>query len=115
MAHRPSTPAGRVMIYAAALALFAVAIVSTELRWHQLGPRLGLSWPLLVIGFAAAEALCVHLEFRRDAYSLTFSEVPLIIGLIAFPPAYVVLARFLGAGLGLVFHRRQRGVKLAVN
>jgi diguanylate cyclase (GGDEF)-like protein len=113
--HRPATPARRVMLFASLLAVSAIVVVSRELGWHQPGSHLGLSWPILVAGFGVSEILCVHLEFRRDAFTLTFSDIPMIIGLIAFPPAYVVVARFLGAGLALVFHRRQTGVKLAVN
>ena len=113
--HRPATPARRVMAFASVLAVSAILVASRELGWHRLGLHLALSWPILVAGFGASEIMGIHLEFRRDAYTLTFSEVPTIIGLIALPPAYVVLARFLGAGLALVFHRRQTGVKLAFN
>ncbi len=74
-------------------------------------------YPLLalVIGFAIAECLVVHLEFRREVHSISMSELPLVLGLLLYPSADLLVARLLGAVIALVLHRRQLSVKLAFN
>jgi diguanylate cyclase (GGDEF)-like protein len=75
------------------------------------------SYPLLALiaGFALAECLVVHLEFRREVHSISMSELPLVLGLLLFPPGQLLAARLVGAALALVIHRRQLSVKLAFN
>jgi len=75
------------------------------------------AYPLLalVAGFAIAECLVVHLEFRREVHSISMSELPLVLGLLLFPAGQLVTARLLGAAVALVLHRRQLSVKLAFN
>ncbi|MCA1831008.1 MAG: EAL domain-containing protein, partial [Actinobacteria bacterium] len=74
-----------------------------------------LPWWGLAVGFFVSEVLVIHLPLRRDAHSLSMSELPLVIGLFFSSPIAIVAARFVGAGSALVVHRRQRGVKLAFN
>jgi diguanylate cyclase (GGDEF)-like protein len=69
----------------------------------------------LVAGFAVAECLVVHLEFRREVHSISMSELPLVLGLLLFPPGQLLGARLLGAAVALVLHRRQVSVKLIFN
>jgi diguanylate cyclase (GGDEF)-like protein len=108
------TPAGRVSLFTSLLSLIAVLCLAREAGWGAPGASIGVSWAAVALGFGACEFFCVHLEFRQDAIALTLSEVPLLIGLMALPPAQVVLAQLLGAGAALVV-RRRRGRKLAFN
>jgi len=72
-------------------------------------------WWVLVVCFAATEVFVVLLRLRRGAHSFSLSEIPLIIGLAFTNPIGLVAARVVGAGAVVVFHRRQRGVKLGFN
>jgi len=108
------TAVQRVLLFSALLGALALAGVISEVGWRAPGPSLGVSWPVVALGFGASTLLCVHLEFRRDALTYTLSEVPLIIGLIALPPVQVPLALLLGGGVALMLQRR-RWVKFGYN
>ena len=57
----------------------------------------------------------MHVRVRRGAHAINLSEFPMVLGLLAFDPVTVILARALGGGAGLFVLRRQRGAKLAFN
>ncbi len=104
------------------LALSAGLAGAAALVQQQLGarPAPALAHPpyplvLLIAGFAIAECLVVHLEFRREVHSISMSELPLVLGLLLFPTGELLAARLLGAAAALVLHRRQLSVKLAFN
>ena len=61
--------------------------------------------PLLVIGFLLAEYLSITLDVKRVGWTISFSEIPLILGLLT-APFEVVLAANLLAGLGAQVGRR---------
>ena len=95
----------------AGLALWAGPVRALEVSDK---PLLG-QWWLLALALGLAEGLVVHVQFRRNAYSFTFSEVPLIVGLYLVAPAEVVLAQLVGATVVLVMWRKQPPLKLAFN
>ena len=74
-----------------------------------------LSWWHLAMGFYLAEVLVVHLQFRKDAHTLSMSEVPMVFGLLFANPLVLLLGQIVGSASALVIHRRQRPVKLAFN
>jgi diguanylate cyclase (GGDEF)-like protein len=76
---------------------------------------IAVPWLLLVIGYAASELSVVHIEFRRDAHSVSLNEIPLVLALVFASPGHIVVAHLLGAGAVLVFHRRQAALKLIFN
>ncbi|MGH9266682.1 MAG: GAF domain-containing protein, partial [Acidimicrobiales bacterium] len=76
---------------------------------------LSMPWWLLAACFMVTEILVIHVQFRRGAHTFSLSEIPLVLGLFFAPPALILLARLLGAGLALVAHRRQALVKLLFN
>jgi diguanylate cyclase (GGDEF)-like protein len=69
----------------------------------------------LLVAFCVVEVVPLHLEWSGQAYSLSLSEVPLVVGLLCFASPLLVLARVLGSGLALALHRRQPPIKLAFN
>lgn len=103
----------RVALLAAALALGAGLLVLglPEAAPHE---RV-LPWWLLAAGFALAEVAVVHLQVRRDSVSVSFGEIPLVLGLTFAAPMEFVLANVLGSALVLVLQRGQRGLKLTFN
>ena len=70
---------------------------------------------VFLVAFCLVEVVPLHLEWSGQAYSLSLSEVPLVVGLLCFASPLLVLARVLGSGAGLFVHRRQPPVKLAFN
>jgi diguanylate cyclase (GGDEF)-like protein len=74
-----------------------------------------IPWWVLAGVFCVAEIFVVHVEFRRDAHSVSLSEIPLVLGLFFSDPKALVLAQIVGAGAALVLHRRQSLLKLTFN
>ncbi len=70
---------------------------------------------IIALLFAAGELLLIHVPTRRDSHTVSFSDVPLILGLFLLPGAQFAAAAVIGTSIALWFHRKQRGVKLAFN
>ena len=77
-------------------------------------PR-SLTWFLLALAFAGVERFSVTLETRREAHSLTFSEIPLTVGLVFADPIGLLTARVFGAGAAVVLVRKMPPVKVVFN
>lgn len=69
---------------------------------------------LLAIGFFVAEWVAVHIHTRRGAHTLTFIEIPAVIGLATVGPLGYIVARFIGSGIAQVM-KGQRRLKLTFN
>ena len=82
----------------------AVAVADPQLPWY-----------VLTAAFTLVEIVVIHLHVRRTTQTFSLSEVPLVIGLFFATPETLIVSRVLGAALALVFHRRQRSLKLAFN
>ncbi len=118
---RPTASTGRVapiwvlnICMAAAAAVFYIAGIAPLRRP---GGVAILSIALLVVGFAVAEWWRVLIHFRQEAQSYSLSEIPLVIGVfvLAGDPGELVLARVLGAAIGLGLLRRQEPIRLVFN
>ncbi|HEU4480305.1 MAG TPA: ATP-binding protein [Actinomycetota bacterium] len=111
------SPQGRLWVFVSALALLAAVLVAgtMPLIGPTLRPPFSLPWPLVAAAFALAEVFAAHIRLRREAYSFSLSEVPLVIGLYYLSPAALIGAQLLGAGAALAFHRRQPIIKLLFN
>jgi diguanylate cyclase (GGDEF)-like protein len=88
------------LLAGAAVALTAWEPVTRPLPGHAVGIVV-----VLAALFAAAEVGYVSVEFRRQTYSFTVAGIPLVLGLLALPTAWVVVARVLGAAPVLVRQR----------
>src|SRR4051794_32145728 len=106
------------------LAVLAAVLVATPLApsaTHPLhvapprGAEAAAGVVVLFLAFCAAEGQPLHLEWAGQAYSLSLSEVPLVVGLLCFPSPLFVVARVFGSGVALAVHRKQPPVKLAFN
>ena len=69
---------------------------------------------LLAIGFIALEGAQAHVEVRRQTFSITLSEAPLVVGLALTAPVVLLLGRGLAMVVSEVQHR-VTPVKAAVN
>jgi diguanylate cyclase (GGDEF)-like protein len=74
-----------------------------------------LPWVAWVAAFAATEVFVVHVQLQRDSHSFSLTDLVLVAGLYLISPSALVAAQVAGAGLALVLHRRQFGLKLWFN
>ena len=74
-----------------------------------------LGWLVLAVGFGLAERFHVNIEVRREAHSLTFSEIPLTVGLLFADPVSLIAARIIGGVAGFLVVRRPPAEKVAFN
>ncbi|RRO13008.1 bifunctional diguanylate cyclase/phosphodiesterase [Saccharopolyspora rhizosphaerae] len=68
-------------------------------------PELLFIGPLLAVGFLLAEQLTIDVDVKRVGWTISFTEIPLLLGLLT-APFEVVLAANLLAGLGAQVGRR---------
>src|SRR3954453_12666242 len=83
-----------------------------------LGPGPGgawLPWWGIALAFYVAEGWPVHVHFRKQAHTLTMTEIGLVFGLFFATPVALFAGQIAGAGLALAVNRRQGPVKLAFN
>jgi signal transduction histidine kinase len=76
--------------------------------WH-------LHWWSLAALFYVSEISVFHLQFKRDAYSFSLAEIPLVLGLFFAAPHDLILGQMLGTAVALGLHRRQSILKVAFN
>ena len=74
-----------------------------------------LAWWSIALVAIAAEFMVFDVEFRREVYSFTFSEVPLVLGLFLAEPRDLVIGRLLGELVFLVVRERQPPRKVLLN
>ncbi len=111
---RGPTPALWLLI--GVLAMLSAGITAGPLAGLAVTPATPhLPWLILVALMVVAETARVHLHFRGEAHTLTFAEVPLVLGLLFASPLEVVLAQLAGSLVARLIHRRQQFVKQAFN
>ena len=98
-----------------AIPLFSALLAAVALLL-QLGPLRGVGapldgppWWLLVPAFVLAELVVVHVQARRESLSVSFREVPLVIGLVLLAPVALIAASVLGSALAML--RRRSGAE----
>src|SRR4051812_40295568 len=107
----------RLVVLTAVLIVIALALsVASPLEVAPSGDGQAAAWLIvLFLAFSVAEIQPLHMEWAGQAYSLSLSEVPLVVGLLCFPSPLFIVARVLGSGVALAVHRKQPPVKLAFN
>ncbi|MGQ0630800.1 MAG: putative bifunctional diguanylate cyclase/phosphodiesterase [Sporichthyaceae bacterium] len=74
-----------------------------------------LPWWAMVLMFAVAEMVVLHIQVRREAQTVSLSEIPLVVGLFMADPLGVVIGRALGSFVVFAVHRRQAPIKVLFN
>jgi diguanylate cyclase (GGDEF)-like protein len=108
--------ARRVWLFTAMLALAAAAGYATIGR--DLNPIVApvhLPWPLLALGFLAAEAKVIVVHFRRESHSFSLSEIPAVAGLFFVTPDEYIASVLIGSGIAMLLTSRPSLLKLAFN
>ena len=107
----------RVWLFIAAVAALSAEVWAPILA-HGGPPAAGgisIRWWELAAAFYLAEVFVVHLQFRKQAHTLSLTEIGLVLGLFFASPANLLAAQVAGAAVALSVHRRQRPIKLAFN
>jgi hypothetical protein len=106
----------RVWLFSLFLTVLGLVVFGLAATVLAVGPVVTfVPWWALAVAFYLAEVVVVHFQFRGQAHSFSLSEIPLVLGLFLLPPVEFVAAYLVGAGLALVFARRQAPLKLAFN
>jgi diguanylate cyclase (GGDEF)-like protein len=114
--HRVVGPTTGVMLVIAAL--LGIAVCAAELLARhddQVLPAVTIPWPLLLLLFVAVEVFVLHVQVKREARTISMSEIPLVLGMFFAPPLLVVLLRVVGGVLVYALYRRQAPVKIVFN
>ena len=114
----PGTARRTARVLLTTLGLALVATVSYLFLAEAVPTRVGtvhLPWPVLLVMFAAVEVVVLHVQVKREARTISMSEIPLVLGMFFAPPVTVIGVRMLGSGLVYVLHRRQAPLKLTFN
>jgi diguanylate cyclase (GGDEF)-like protein len=92
----------------------ALLVFTPALEDKSTGPT-HLPWWAMVLMFGVAEMVVLHIQIRREAQTVSLSEIPLVVGLFMADPLGLLVGRVLGSFLIFVFHRRQAAIKVAFN
>ncbi len=111
-----TSPVSRLAVFEALMLVLGTGfLLLASIRADQLSPSVVLAGAALAAAFYAVEVMPLHLEWNGQAYSLSLSEVPLVVGLLCWPSLLLVVARVVGGAAALAMHRKQPAQKLRYN
>src|SRR5581483_4159847 len=103
--------AGLIAVLAAVAAVGAVQVAS----YGSLSHTTHVSWWMLAAGFIGTELFVCHVDVRRDTYSISMMEVPLVVGLFFATPGALLVGRLVGSAVAMTVLRRRAGLKVVFN
>ncbi|MDQ6650143.1 MAG: EAL domain-containing protein [Actinomycetota bacterium] len=77
------------------------------------GPH--LRWWMLMPAFVVSETFVLHVQVKREARTISLSDLPLVLGLFFAAPGALLAARLVGSVAVYVLWRRQHPLKAAFN
>jgi diguanylate cyclase (GGDEF)-like protein len=98
--------AGPVCVIVALLILSISVWFGTGLGTVSVAPQPAWLLGVLFVAFLVAESTLLHIEFRKQALSISLSEIPLVVGLFLVNPAQLVGVRVLAVVAVAVWQRR---------
>ena len=105
----------RVVAVAAVMAAVAVPLLLVTPGPDVPASPIVFSWWALASAFVLTELFVIKFQVRRDAHSVSLSEIPFMLGLAMASPAALLLGRIVGSTFVLVVHRRQAIHKITLN
>ena len=66
-------------------------------------------------GFVVAEMFVLNIQVRRETQTISFSDIPLVLGLFFAAPLAVLVGRVLASGGVMLVHRKSPPLKVAFN
>jgi diguanylate cyclase (GGDEF)-like protein len=104
-----------VVLMAATQVGLAVLVGHGVLGLHPVTHSLQLPWWVFTVAFAATETCVLHLQIKREARTVSVSELPLTVALFLAAPAQLLVGRLVGSAAVFVFHRRSSALKTTWN
>ncbi len=108
------TSTARVYVLAAVLGFAGIAL-STQVVGHQATLPLDLPLGWLLVGFFIAASAPMFLEVEANAFSLSLSEIPLVLGLLSLSRGPLLGAVVGGWLISQVFNRRRSLIRFVFN
>ncbi|HET9656286.1 MAG TPA: bifunctional diguanylate cyclase/phosphodiesterase [Kineosporiaceae bacterium] len=105
----------RVLALAALLAAPTVVLAPQLAGRPPILPGLPLTWWALAIAFAATESVVMVIQIKREAQTVSLSELPLVLGLCFATPVQLLAGRLIGSLVVLVAVRRSSPLKTTFN
>lgn len=110
------SPVNQVVLLGVALSLLGAVIIwvgtDSSAAIESSPPWFPLAVAFL---FGISTIVVFHIEFRREAFSFSLSEVPVAVGVIFLAPVGGVFARLVGSVVALIVFRRAPPFKLLFN
>src|SRR5918911_2593961 len=103
---RPDRQSGLVVAMAAALTALAAVVGLPFASAPVTGDGLQLPWWLLAACFAATEACVLHIQTKREAQTVSISELAVVLGLFYATPLDLLTGHLVGSAAILLLHRR---------
>jgi len=114
-AEHPRRRTLRVLGIITAMLAIAVAVGAPSSTSEVLLPDLALPWWAIMLAFAATETFVLNIQARRETQTVSFSEIPLVLGLFLAAPLAVLVGRVVSFGVVMVAYRRSPPLKIAFN
>jgi diguanylate cyclase (GGDEF)-like protein len=101
--------------------LTCVLILASALLWlldgRQHQPLVGplVPWWVVAAAFALTESAVLHVQSRREAQTVSISELPLVVALFLADPGDLLLGRLVGSVAIMVLVRRSSALKVFFN
>jgi diguanylate cyclase (GGDEF)-like protein len=105
----------RVLLLTGLLVVGGTTLFLAALRLAGPPPTQQIPWWILAAAFAATELWVVHIQFGREAKSISISEIPLVVALFCATPGDLMLAKVVGPAAVVLLYRRQTALKSALN
>jgi diguanylate cyclase (GGDEF)-like protein len=109
------TETARVVALMLGLLALAAVVGGPHLTASPSHSTLSLPWWFFAAFFALTESVVMHIQVRREAQSLSVSELPLVVGLFFADPASLLLGRLLGSLVVFVMRRKSSYLKSLFN
>jgi diguanylate cyclase (GGDEF)-like protein len=100
------------------MAVIYVLAAATGLPFVGEAPLLtavALPWWVLTAGYVVTDSFVLHIQVRREAHTISLTELPLVVGLFFAAPADLLTARLVAAVVTAVVIRRSRPLKSGFN
>jgi diguanylate cyclase (GGDEF)-like protein len=110
-----SAAALRTLTFSAALLVVCGLLLGFSDLLEPLRGQPMLQWWAIAPIAVLAQLLVFAVEFRRETYTFTFSEIPLVLGLFLADPVSLIVGRLAGELIFLVVKERQAPRKVILN
>jgi diguanylate cyclase (GGDEF)-like protein len=109
--------ARRLCVAVLVVVLFAVAalVAPRHLGDAPFLPDVPLPWWAVVLAFAATETFVLNIQARRETQTVSFSELPLVVGLFFVSPLALIAGRAVASGAVMIGLRRSPPMKVIFN